>query len=672
MPLLTALLPFYLTDVLDQKVSDLPIVLVPAIVGMLLGLRLVSLFARHHDVAWLGTVGLLGFVAGLLLLAFIDGLDAALGPVMTAGPVDLGPLPDLSSTSQLAMIVALPMGLAFSLVTVAADAVLNARVPPSMQGRVFIPPDVDRHARFPAAVARRRRPGGGGRCACGARPGAAPAGLGLALRSLGHGRSSGVAPPAQRWERAPVNPESLPPAPNGAAGRLLQRLPPFRGGEGPSPPPPPDGSLFRNPRFLRIWISESIAQTTNTALQFVLLILIVEKTNSSIAGSGLILSLAAPPVVFGLFSGVLVDRWDKRTVMFITILARALLTASLLLADFSLVSIYGVAFLTATMGQFYLPAAQASVPTYVSRRQLLSANSLSQTTLAMSQLLGMIMLAPLMLKVFGFDASYVVAAALLLLTLVLIAQLPPVPPWHTAVGETWRQRLRTVPSEMRVAWVAIRSDRLTMLAIVQLSSGGMLLFMFALLVPRFVQDVLNVPPSNAAFIFWPTGVGAVLGLRMLPWLGRRFSSSGLVTVALFGLTGSLAAFGGVNFLVDFLQHRQPFGVLGPDQVGGVSLLIFVTLLIALPLGIAYALVNAPAQTELHLRAPAEMRGRVFAVQLMLANAISMLALLIIGGIADAIGVDLVLFVVAGMTLLLALFSLYMRRGVAAAPPDPPA
>ena len=113
MPLLTALLPFYLTDVLDQKVSDLPIVLVPAIVGMLLGLRLVSLFARHHDVAWLGTVGLLGFVAGLLLLAFIDGLDAALGPVMTAGPVDLGPLPDLSSTSQLAMIAALPMGSPF-------------------------------------------------------------------------------------------------------------------------------------------------------------------------------------------------------------------------------------------------------------------------------------------------------------------------------------------------------------------------------------------------------------------------------------------------------------------------------------------------------------------------------------------------------------------------------
>lgn len=137
MPLLTALLPIYLIDVLNQKVSDLPIVLVPAIVGMLLGLRLVSLFARHHDVTWLGTVGLLGFVTGLLLLAFIDGLDAALGRVITAGPVALGPLLDLSSGALLAMIIAFPMGIAFSLVTVAADAVLNERVPLAMQGRVF-------------------------------------------------------------------------------------------------------------------------------------------------------------------------------------------------------------------------------------------------------------------------------------------------------------------------------------------------------------------------------------------------------------------------------------------------------------------------------------------------------------------------------------------------------
>ena len=69
-----------------------------------------------------------------------------------------------------------------------------------------------------------------------------------------------------------------------------------------------------------------------------------------------------------------------------------------------------------------------------------------------------------------------------------------------------------------------------------------------------------------------------------------------------------------------------------------------------------------------------MRGRIFAAQLMLANGVSMVVLLAVGGIADAIGIERVLFVVAGITLFLALVSVQMRRLAArqTAPPAPPA
>ncbi len=427
------------------------------------------------------------------------------------------------------------------------------------------------------------------------------------------------------------------------------------------PDAPVDGPLFRNDRFVSLWAAQGIAQTSNTALQFVLLILIVEKTNSSLAGSGLIIALAAPPVVFGLISGVLVDRWNKRTVMIITNALRAVLTVLLLFADNSLPAIYAITFLTATMGQFFLPAATAAVPSFVTRRQLLAANSAFIVTLTFSQLVGMVFLAPVMLKALGFDGSYILAAALILLTVPLIGRLPGLPSLGDYTSETWRGRLATVPGELTAAWHAVRSDRLTTLALLQLASGGMLLFLFALLVPRFVQEILAIDANNSVFIFWPTGIGALVALRMLPWLGRRFTGNGIVTVALFGLTVVVAAMGGINFFVDFLQDRQPFGLLGPDQVGGVSLLVFVTLLFAFPLGICYGLVNAPAQTELHKRTPAEMRGRIFAAQLMLANGVSMVVLVVVGGIADAIGIERVLFVVAGITLFLALMSVQMRR-----------
>lgn len=137
LPLLAALLPVFLTGVLDQRVSDLPVVLAPTVIGMLLGLRLVSSFARRRDPAWIGAIGLALFIVGLELLAFIEPLQAAIGGTLGFGDTGLGPLPDLTAEAQLVMVIAFPLGFAFSLVSVAANAVLNTCVPLRMQGRVF-------------------------------------------------------------------------------------------------------------------------------------------------------------------------------------------------------------------------------------------------------------------------------------------------------------------------------------------------------------------------------------------------------------------------------------------------------------------------------------------------------------------------------------------------------
>ena len=237
---------------------------------------------------------------------------------------------------------------------------------------------------------------------------------------------------------------------------------------------PEDGltPLSRNPDFLALWAVQGLTLTVNTALQFVLLILVVDKTGSSIAGSGLIICLAAPPVFFGLIAGVVVDRVDKRTVLIVSNALRAILTGLLVLADVSLVSLYVIAFLTATMGQFHLPAANAAMPTFVPRRQLLAANSVFQLTVTVAQLMGMVLLAPLMLKAFGFTASYLVAGALLLMSVPIAARLPKLPPTMQPAGGTWRRRLGALPDDLRGAWRVICSDRLTALAMLQLSAAS--------------------------------------------------------------------------------------------------------------------------------------------------------------------------------------------------------
>ena len=397
----------------------------------------------------------------------------------------------------------------------------------------------------------------------------------------------------------------------------------------------------------------------NTALQFVLLILIVERTGSSIAGSGLIIFLAAPPVLFGPISGVIVDRIDKRTVLIATNVVRAGATAMLLLADTSVASIYAVAFVSATMGQFNLPAASAALPAFIPRPQFLTANSVFQLTTAVGQLVGMVIVAPVMLKALGFDWSYIVGAVLILATAPLLARLPALPPEASQQGDAWRQRVAAVPRDLRDTWLVVRRDRLTQLAMLQLSAGGMLLFMFALLVPRFVTDVLGRPAEDSVFVFWPVGVGALLALRALPALGRRFTPTGIVTTALFGLTVSIGA-----FARDPLPRQRAPGHavrLGPRR--GRRALHRRHPGARLPDGRHLRDGQRPCPDGAARAHPRRHPGRVFASQLMFANGASMVALLVVGGIADAAGVETALFAVAVLTLLAASASVQMRRQV---------
>lgn len=414
--------------------------------------------------------------------------------------------------------------------------------------------------------------------------------------------------------------------------------------------------LFGNRHFTALWAATGLQLIVNSAIQFVLVIRVVELSGSSLAAVALVVSLAAPPVVFGLGAGVLLDRLDKRKVLLVTVVLRAGLTALLLVAD-NVGAILAVAFLTATAGQFALPAGAAAVPAFVQRSQLLSANSAFQFAATSAQLIGLVALSPIMLKALGFDASYIVSAVLLLLTAPLIALLPPLPPHaraESAAGEAgWLRQAQAAAraglGDVREAALRVWRDRLTAVALIQLVTGVMLLFMFAVLVPRFVQDVIGRAPEDAVFVFWPTGVGTLLMLVALPALERRYPVTRLASAGLCIITAVVALLGVLNLLTD-----------------SEGALFWLTLVLSFPLGLSYAMVNAPAQTLLHHRTPPQMRGRMFSAQLMMANALSMAALVIVGGVTDAWGVREALFLLAAGVFAITLGSLWLGRSGRAA------
>jgi len=75
-----------------------------------------------------------------------------------------------------------------------------------------------------------------------------------------------------------------------------------------------------------------------------------------------------------------------------------------------------------------------------------------------------------------------------------------------------------------------------------------------------------------------------------------------------------------------------------------------------------------ARAVLHERAPADMMGRIFAMQMVLGSLASIIPLFIVGGLAELVSARIVISLVTAAVLVLAIYShLWVRRQVEALP-----
>lgn len=401
-------------------------------------------------------------------------------------------------------------------------------------------------------------------------------------------------------------------------------------------------ALLSDRRFLSLWLSQSFAQTAQNAILFSLLVVVLSITGSSVKTSLLVLCFILPSIPLGFIVGVVLDRTRKDRVLVVSSLLRA--AACLLFVFFHSDEwvIYGIAVGFATAGLFFNPAVVALIPSIVPAKRLVPANSLYNFTLTGSQLVGMVFLAPILLQASGEDGAFI-ACAVLFLFAAAFGQRIQVDHPERAKRPEQRAIFGGIPMDFRESWKTLIADRYSFLALSQLILASTLVLLFAILIPRFMQDVLDQAPESAAFVFAPTGIGALVGLRFIPWFARK-GRNRVVVIGLIGIAICMALLALVEPLADVT--RDVPGTARLAKILRISLLQMLTMGIAGPMGFCYALLNAPAQTVLHERAPPEMRGRIFATQVVSANFISLLPLLAVGAITDWLGISWVLFILA--------------------------
>jgi MFS family permease len=403
-------------------------------------------------------------------------------------------------------------------------------------------------------------------------------------------------------------------------------------------------SIWRNRNFMLLWAAQAIGQTAQNAVNFGLLVLVQKHTQSSAHMSVAVLTVVLPSVIFGLVAGAYVDRRDKRLVLIGTNLLRAALMPVYVLVPDWLWILFAVNFLFATISQFFAPAEVAMIPALVERRQLLQANSLFNITFTAAQLGGLVLLGPLLVKAVGEVGLFVAVGVALLVAAALVWPLP-----------STKRRVEEQVAGFRALWNEVvfvlgyvRTDRLIAWGVVQWTLGATLALVVATLAPTFVVTVLGVRAEDSVFVLAPAGIGAVLGSALLSRWGDRWPRRRLIEGALMMMGVLIAAMA----LAAVLWQRAGWitqGTADPTTVGAKALIATVMLL-AMLAGFAFVAVIVPAQTLLQERALPEVRGRLFAVQMVVGNVASILPLLVLGELADLIGVGRALLLVGVVVL----------------------
>ncbi len=134
--ILGGLIPTYIRDVLELPFEIGALVLTPAAAGMVVGLRIAGYLAHRLPHALLSSFGFAAFTGLLLALAFVNEeatFLAGYGAFVWLNDVHIG---NFDGGALLALALVLPLGFAYAIVSVAAQTVLNDRVPLPLQGRV--------------------------------------------------------------------------------------------------------------------------------------------------------------------------------------------------------------------------------------------------------------------------------------------------------------------------------------------------------------------------------------------------------------------------------------------------------------------------------------------------------------------------------------------------------
>lgn len=370
-------------------------------------------------------------------------------------------------------------------------------------------------------------------------------------------------------------------------------------------------TLLRDHNFFRLWLGATISIFGSRFTSVAIPIYVFKLTNSySALGFTMFCNLIAA-LLFGLFGGALVDRWDRRRTMVATDIGNgiliALLLAYLLMPVPNITKLYGIYalnFLSGLLAGVSSPARIAILPEIVPQHLLLRANALDRAMRTFGELISY-PLAVILLSlstpeiVFGLDAVTFLFSAL------LIWGIRTTPQPHDPEGGSILAEIREGLT------VAMRLPLVRELVILSLIVPFNLSLFNTLQLPYAVDALHSTEEVAFPMLEGAMALGVVVGMLLLGRWGQHIKRTTLLSTGIAGAGLTVAVMGLVPRVIDALSLS---GGIGPWTIA-----LLATLPLAMLSGATNSLIMTGLQTMLQEQTPRAKLGRVASVVGVAAN-----------------------------------------------------
>ncbi len=336
---------------------------------------------------------------------------------------------------------------------------------------------------------------------------------------------------------------------------------------------------------------------------------------------GLVAFARAVPVIgFSLFAGVVADRVDRRRLLLTTqsvVGALSLLLAVLTSLEIITVwQIMTIAFMSASVMSFDMPARQAMVPDLVGKDRLMNAIGLNSAAWNGAAVIGP-SLAGVLIGVIGVAGCFYLNAVSYLAVVAAVWTIRARGKGGAARGALW--------DKLTEGLRYIRGHRVVFALFALVAVPSLLGRPYQQLMPVFARDVLGGGPRLYGLLMAASGIGALLGALATASLGS-FGRKGPI------LLGSTVSFG--LALVAFALSGRIGLSLGLLTLAGVGQTLYM----------------GAANTLLQTTVPDEFRGRIMSVYSLILGGFMPLGGMLLGSVATLAG-SVPLVVAAGGALI---------------------